>query len=299
MKPLTCEMCGSTDVVREEDLYVCRHCGTKYTPEAARKIMIEGPVDVSGSTVKVDTSQELENLYTLARRARDEGNQDDAAKYYEMILLRNPDSWEANFYSPLCLYKHNCPATLAALHVRLPLVVELIWKTIPDRAKRHEAFREIAERLVAFPVSSTEMATFWSELKDSCDAYGDDSEVHDFFDGLLRVTKSLASISDIFKSFRKKLEFDFKLEIDEHSEEFVNAEAACCKHVDMIRKCDPDYTIPSLRELFEERNLRLEKKRKLLKLQREQEEDLRWNTLSCKLFCILFIVGLLYLFYKL
>ena len=57
MKPLTCEMCGSTDVVREEDLYVCRHCGTKYTPEAAKKIMIEGPVDVSGSTVKVDTSQ--------------------------------------------------------------------------------------------------------------------------------------------------------------------------------------------------------------------------------------------------
>ena len=84
--------------------------------------MIEGPVDVSGSTVKVDTSQELENLYTLARRASDEEDQDSAAKYYEMILLRDPDSWEANFYSPLCLYKPKRPATqaaaLAALHAR-------------------------------------------------------------------------------------------------------------------------------------------------------------------------------------
>ena len=99
MKPLTCEMCGSTDVVREEDLYVCRHCGTKYTPEAARKIMIEGPVDVSGSTVKVDTSKGLENLRILARQACEEDDWIGAAKYYETIRLKSPNDWESAFKS--------------------------------------------------------------------------------------------------------------------------------------------------------------------------------------------------------
>lgn len=42
---------------------------------------------------------ELEKLYTLARRAKNEGNGANAAKYYEMILLDDPTSWEATFYS--------------------------------------------------------------------------------------------------------------------------------------------------------------------------------------------------------
>ena len=43
--------------------------------------MSEGKVDVSGSTVKIDISDELSNLYQIARRMRDNGN-GDAAKYY-------------------------------------------------------------------------------------------------------------------------------------------------------------------------------------------------------------------------
>ncbi len=41
----------------------------------------------------------LENLYELARRARENKNVEDAAKYYEMALLEDPNSWEAQFYS--------------------------------------------------------------------------------------------------------------------------------------------------------------------------------------------------------
>ena len=41
----------------------------------------------------------LENLYELARRARENKNAEDAEKYYEMILLEDPSSWEAQFYS--------------------------------------------------------------------------------------------------------------------------------------------------------------------------------------------------------
>lgn len=99
MKQLTCEMCGSTDLLKQDGVFVCQTCGTKCSIEEAKKMMVEGLVDVSGSTVKVDASTKLKNLYTLARRAKDNDNIRDAAKYYHEIMLEDPNSWEAVFYS--------------------------------------------------------------------------------------------------------------------------------------------------------------------------------------------------------
>ena len=98
MKALTCEMCGSTNLIKEGGVFVCQSCGTKYSVEEAKKMVVEGTVDVKG-TVKVDTSDELKNLYEIARRAKDSNNSDNAAKYYEQILMKDPNSWEANFYT--------------------------------------------------------------------------------------------------------------------------------------------------------------------------------------------------------
>ena len=55
MKAIVCEMCTSHDVVKQGGFYVCQNCGTKYTVEDARKLMVEvaGKVDVSGSTVNM------------------------------------------------------------------------------------------------------------------------------------------------------------------------------------------------------------------------------------------------------
>ena len=100
MKQLKCEMCGSTDLVKQDGVFVCQSCGCKYSIEDAKKMMveIEGTIEVQG-TVKVDRSNELENLYMLARQARKENNSENVAKYYDMILLYEPTSWEAVFYS--------------------------------------------------------------------------------------------------------------------------------------------------------------------------------------------------------
>lgn len=56
-------------------------------------------VDISRSTVRVDSSRELSNLYVVARRAKNDNNAESAAKYYDMILLKDPTSWEAYFYT--------------------------------------------------------------------------------------------------------------------------------------------------------------------------------------------------------
>ena len=71
MKQLTCELCGGTDLVKQDGVFVCQNCGTKYTVEEAKKMMIEGTVDVQG-TVKIDASDKVKNLYIMARRAKDD-----------------------------------------------------------------------------------------------------------------------------------------------------------------------------------------------------------------------------------
>ena len=106
-------MCGSTDIVRQNGVFVCQSCGTKYSVEDAKRMIVKGKVDVSGSTVKIDTSDEFKNLYKLARRAKDENNAGEAAKYYEKILAKDPNNWEANFYTVYFqAMLHHCPDTL-------------------------------------------------------------------------------------------------------------------------------------------------------------------------------------------
>lgn len=90
MKALVCEMCNSNDMIKQDGIFVCQSCGTKYTVEEAKKLM---------GTVKIDDTDELKNLYELARRAKNDNNSENAQKYYEQILVKDPSSWEANFYS--------------------------------------------------------------------------------------------------------------------------------------------------------------------------------------------------------
>ena len=99
MKALTCEMCNSVDVVKQDGMYVCQSCGTKYTVEEAKKMMIEGTVDVSGSTVKVDNSVFVEKYLANARRAYEKEDWEEVEKYYNMVEQNAPNNMEAVFFS--------------------------------------------------------------------------------------------------------------------------------------------------------------------------------------------------------
>lgn len=148
MKALTCEMCGSTNLIKDGGVFVCQSCGTKYTVEEAKKMMVEGTVDVKG-TVKVDTSDELKNLYEIARRAKDSDNSENAVKYYDMILVKDPSSWEANFY---VVYYKAMGCTIAGIANAgysvincLPSVIDLIDKNVPEE-ERENVLKEIQLR---------------------------------------------------------------------------------------------------------------------------------------------------------
>ena len=70
MKAIRCEMCCSTNLVKEDGLYVCQCCGAKYSVEEAKKLMVEidGTVEVQG-TVKVDNTDKVSNYLALAEDA--------------------------------------------------------------------------------------------------------------------------------------------------------------------------------------------------------------------------------------
>ena len=98
MQAIKCEMCNSIDVVKDGDYFVCQSCGTKYTVEAAKKMMIEGTVDVQG-TVKVDNSAFVEKYLSNARRAYEKEDWEEVEKYYNMVEQNAPHNMEAVFFS--------------------------------------------------------------------------------------------------------------------------------------------------------------------------------------------------------
>ena len=101
MKKVVCEMCGSSNVVKKGEYFVCQDCGMQYDLESARAMMVEvtGQVDVSGSTVKVDNSSLVEKYLANARRAKEKQDYAEMEKYYNMVEANDPESIEALFYS--------------------------------------------------------------------------------------------------------------------------------------------------------------------------------------------------------
>lgn len=99
MRQLTCEMCGSSNLVKEGGVFVCQSCGCKYSVEEAKRMMIEGTVDVSGSTVMVDNSSYVQRYLQNARRAYEKQDWEEVEKYYNLVEQNDPTNIEAIFYS--------------------------------------------------------------------------------------------------------------------------------------------------------------------------------------------------------
>lgn len=98
MKQLTCEMCGSVDLMKKEGVFVCQSCGCKYSVEEARKMMVEGTVEVTG-TVKVDNTaqinEQIKNYLDMAKTAFEGEDIEGTVRYCDRVLEIDRDSYEA------------------------------------------------------------------------------------------------------------------------------------------------------------------------------------------------------------
>lgn len=90
-------MCGSNDLLKQDGVFVCQSCGTKYSVEEAKKMMVEGTVEVSG-TVKVDQSHLIENFLDMARSAIASGNHTEAEQYCNKVIEIDPNNYKALLY---------------------------------------------------------------------------------------------------------------------------------------------------------------------------------------------------------
>ena len=98
MKRITCEMCGSTELLKKDGVFECQNCGTKYTVEEAKKMMVEGTVSVEG-TVKIDNSSFVMKSLQNARRAKKKEDWEETERYYNMVEQNDPNNIEAIFFS--------------------------------------------------------------------------------------------------------------------------------------------------------------------------------------------------------
>ena len=149
MKKIVCEMCGGNDIIKLDGFFVCQSCGVKYSAEEAKKIMIEGKVDVTGSYIKIDDSAEITNLYNLARRAKNEADFVGAENFYSQLLLKRSDDWEANFYAKFfkCINADLTYIADSALKLCncLPHVFQLIDKAMIESKDKNKGILQVVD----------------------------------------------------------------------------------------------------------------------------------------------------------
>lgn len=63
MQAIKCELCGSNQLIKENGYYQCEHCGTKYTLEEAKKLIVSGTIEVvDGENKKAKLKKDI-NTY--------------------------------------------------------------------------------------------------------------------------------------------------------------------------------------------------------------------------------------------
>lgn len=150
MAKMKCEICGSEEIVKENELFVCKGCGCQYTLEQARKLVGTQPSAEQGKP------NALDNLYILARRARENKDYKKVEEYYLQILEENPNDWEATFYSELaCARRETEKESLPNIFFRRmskirALVYGLIKKTFPEKRTQSEKLKEVISELLLF-----------------------------------------------------------------------------------------------------------------------------------------------------
>lgn len=154
MKKIQCESCGGNDFLYDNGFLVCKSCGTRYI--------------VSG----IESSNKGNNLLILARRSKEEKDYKKAISFYEKLLLKDPNNYEAEYNIRLCDMLMAKPrfveSKLEKLVGSFPLIAKLI-SYITDPLERKNAIVSITNELTGISkdcYSNSLKRTFLSEDED-------------------------------------------------------------------------------------------------------------------------------------
>ncbi|MBQ4618141.1 MAG: TFIIB-type zinc finger domain-containing protein [Clostridia bacterium] len=258
MKALTCEMCSGTDLIKQDGMYVCQHCGMKYSVEDAKRMMIEGTVDVQG-TVKVDNSSFVEKYLLNARRAKQKEDWDEVEKYYNMVEQNDPSNIEAIFYSSYAKAKSSLTNEdifkRQAIFKVLNNSVSILDDNFDlDREEEHmKIIAEIAQDIIKMSGSSFVYTTKRTQYG-TTDNKG---ETYELFRSLaLEFTKTLDNIVQKYAAVDKSraralIELNITMfeYMRDHLYSTVNGKTACNENIvrlhTLIKEFDADHEIPT------------------------------------------------------
>lgn len=98
MQAIKCELCGSNQLIKKDGYYQCEYCGTKYTPEEAKKMIVSGNVEITKGKA------EKERFFNNANTYLKIGEYGNAVNAFCQLASYFPDDyrgWWGIFFTPI------------------------------------------------------------------------------------------------------------------------------------------------------------------------------------------------------
>ena len=210
MKRLVCEMCGGTDIIKKDGLFECQSCGIKYSLEEAKKMMVEGVVEVQGK-VQVDNTNMVETWMKLGLNAANSGNSKEAYDYFTKVVEVEPKNWRAIFEKGKAAAWQSTLASprTAELYQAIKRSIEIINEQGLSETEKTETINEFA--VAVFNVNNALLDL----RKQNFDRYDDkfyDLHFNEWFE--LHYTQSISNINSTEAAIEMISNFDDDLSKD-------------------------------------------------------------------------------------
>lgn len=95
MKKLVCEVCGSMDILKQGDFFVCQSCGCKYQSDSVSTLLKE--IGEAAIPVYDKANNEFENMLSKIRGDMKLDDRANALKDSKTIIKSYPDRWQSWF----------------------------------------------------------------------------------------------------------------------------------------------------------------------------------------------------------
>lgn len=229
MKQLTCEICGSTDLIKQDGVFVCQSCGCKYSVEEAKKMMIEGTVEAQG-TIQIENSNMIKRWMSMAQAAENVGNCAEAYIYYTKVIEQDPTNWSAIWGKgrsaawQSTMRNDRTPELYQALKFVMPLIANKPYEI--QRALRNEFCMEIVRVNNAIVKLFDDSIPEWGE-RYACHKELFEETLQRHYNNI-QLLQNAMSLIEVF------------YDDDESIENIITIKKQMCK--DIIKVCDTNYS---------------------------------------------------------
>ena len=168
-------------------------------------------------------NEELQNLYKAAHRAKAGNHAETAAWYYDRILVRDPLSWEAYFYTAYFrVCQNSIEKIVQAVKNRMNATLYLIKAHVQGETEQLQAVQEVGAQCSAMAVTlfktaveefPEEINRYWTSLAGEIlyilryEIWGVFSDCRSLYEAIVNTYRSSAEISAGFRFFGIEMDY--------------------------------------------------------------------------------------------